>query len=193
MTARADSTRATRDRIVGSMLELCQERWYDEITLRDIADGAEVSLQTVLNHFSSKDGVLAAMLEDPRTEQWFGARINQAADDAAAAVEQVVKDYERAGDAAIRMLALEHRVSGLGPVMAFGRAGHRQWVETTFADQLDGLARVERDRKLLALVCATDVYTWQILRRDQRLSRKETVAVMTDMAGAILRSARQAT
>jgi hypothetical protein len=34
--------------------------------------GPGVVLQTVVNHFSTKEGLLAAMLEDPHAEQEFG-------------------------------------------------------------------------------------------------------------------------
>ncbi|HLX87703.1 MAG TPA: TetR/AcrR family transcriptional regulator, partial [Acidimicrobiales bacterium] len=66
MRARAAGVEATRQRIIGVMIRCCLEDWYDEITLRDVADGAGVSLQTVLNHFSSKEGLLEATLQDPR-------------------------------------------------------------------------------------------------------------------------------
>ncbi len=186
MQTRAKTTQATRDRIVGAMLELCLDRWYDEITLRDVAEGAGVSLQTVLNHFSSKEGVIAAIVDDPRTEQRFGARrLTKDPADAAGAVALLLADYERGGDAAMRFLALETRVPALAPLLAFGRTGHREWVERVFASTLAGLDSATRERRTLELVCATDLYVWQILRRDQGLSRRRVHEVMTEMVEAI--------
>lgn len=188
MQARAEATLATRERIVGAMLELCLERWFDEITLREVADRAEVSLQTVLNHFSSKPGLIAAMVDDPRTEQRFGARLKtDCADDPARAIGLLITDYERSGDAAIRFLALEKRVPALAPLLAFGRTGHREWVERAFAAALDDLAPAARERRTLQLVSATDIYVWQILRRDQGLSRRRVQEVITEMVLAICR------
>jgi AcrR family transcriptional regulator len=188
MRARAASTQATRDRIVGTMLALLMERWYDEVTLRDLAEQAGVALQTVVNHFSTKEGVLAAMLDDPRLEEQFsGERFKAPPGDIEVAVEMLMRDYERAGDAMIRFLALESRVPSLAGVLGFGRAGHRSWVENTFPAALEDLAGAERERRLLLLICATDVYTWQILRRDQEQTRRQTVAAIRELVGALHR------
>ncbi len=186
MRARAASTQATRERIIGAMLALCVERWYDEVTLRDIAAQSGVSLQTVINHFATKEGLLAAMLQDPRAQREFGGQRSKAAPgDIPAAIDLLMGDYEHGGDAVIRFLALESRVPSLVPVLAFGRAGHRAWVERTFPAALAGLTGPERERRLLLLICATDVYTWQILRRDRGLSRRETTDAIREMAEAL--------
>jgi AcrR family transcriptional regulator len=186
MRARAASAQATRDRIIGVMLDLCMERWYDEVTLRELADRAGVALQTVVNHFATKEGVLAAMLEDPRlVERFGGERFNAPAADIATAVEMLMRNYEQAGDATIRFLALESRVPSLRPMLAFGRESHRRWVESTFAAALEGLSGAERERRLLLLICATDVYTWQILRRDQGLTRHQTSAAIRELVESL--------
>jgi AcrR family transcriptional regulator len=193
MRARAASTQATRDRIIGTMLAVLMERWYDEVTLRDLAEQAGVALQTVVNHFGTKEGVLAALLEDPRLVAEFGGeRFRAQPGEVDVAVELLVRDYERSGDAVIRFLALESRVPSLGGVLAFGRTSHRKWVESTFGTALQGLEGNERERRLLLLICATDVYTWQILRRDQGLSRRETVAAITELVQALDRESPSA-
>lgn len=186
MRARAAATHATRERIIGVMLALCIERWYDEVTLQDVAAHAGVAVQTVINHFGTKEGLLAAMLEDPRTQREFGGQRSKALPgDIPAAIALLMQDYEHRGDAAIRLLALESRVPALVPVLAFGRAGHRAWVERTFPAALDGLAASERERRVLLLICGTDVYTWKILRRDQGLSRAATAEAMCTLVEAL--------
>jgi AcrR family transcriptional regulator len=186
MRARAESARATRERIIGVMLAMCLDHWYDEVTLRDIAERAGVALQTVVNHFGTKEGLLAAMLADPRVAQEFGGqRLTAVPGDIPAAVGLLVADYEHAGDAAVRFLALESRVPALAPVLAFGRGGHRAWVERTFPAALAGLTGSARDRRLGLLVCATDVYTWHLLRRDQGMTRDGTAAAMTELVLAL--------
>ena len=171
------------------MLDLVMERWYDEITMRELAQRSGVALQTVVNRFGTKDGVLAAMLADPRTQRAFGGQRQGASpDDVVGAVELLMRDYERAGDAALRLLALETRIPALQPVLAFGRRGHREWLERTFPGALTGRSRPERERALLRLICATDVYTWRILRRDQGLSRRRVAAAIVEMVQAVYAS-----
>ena len=186
MRARAESAQATRERIVGAMVELLLERWYDEVTLRDLAKAAGVALQTIVNHFSNKEGVLAATLEDPRLAAAFGGdRYELPPGDVRVAVDALVDSYERAGDATIRLLALESRLPSLARLLAFGRDSHRQWVQDSFPAALDGLAGAERERRIVLLVCATDVYTWQILRRDQNLTRDQTTDAMVELVEAL--------
>lgn len=186
MRARAASAGATRERIIGAMLAMCLDRWYDEVTLRDVAARAGVALQTVINHFGSKEGLLAAMLEDPRAEHEFGGqRLAAVPGDVPAAIGLLVADYEHAGDAAVRFLALESRVPALAPVLAFGRTGHRAWVEQTFPAALAGLTGQDRERRIALLICATDVYTWHLLRRDQGMTCDGTAAAMTELVRAL--------
>jgi AcrR family transcriptional regulator len=193
MRSRAVSTQATRDRIVGAMLELFLERWYDEITLKDVAARAGVALQTVVNHFSTKEGLLAGLIEDPRLlDRFAGQRFRARPGDHAQAIALLVADYERAGDAMVRMLALEGRVAAVRPVLAIGRVGHRDWLRSIFGDVLADLASARRERRLDLLVCATDVYVWQILRRDQGRSRQQTLDVMLEMVDGVIMTSEQA-
>lgn len=188
MRARAESAQATRRRITGTMLELCLHRWYDEITLRDLATQSGVALQTVINHFGTKEGVFAAMLKDPRAQVAFGGqRWKAAPGDIPGAIELLMRDYEHAGDAIIRFLALESRIPSLADLLASGRTGHRAWLEHTFPAALAGRGGADREHQLQLLLCATDAYTWKILRRDQGLSQDETTARVTDLVDLVHR------
>jgi AcrR family transcriptional regulator len=193
MQVRADAAQATRERIVGAMVELLLERWYDEVSLRDLAKAAGVALQTIVNHFSTKEGVLAATLEDPRLAAAFGGeRYEVPPGDIRLAVEMLVDSYERAGDATIRLLALETRLPSLASLLAFGRDSHREWVQNTFPTALRGLTGGERERRVVLLICATDVYTWKLLRRDQGLTRKQTTAAIVELVAALHTDIRSA-
>lgn len=186
MRARAVAAQATRNRILAAMLELFLKRWYDEITLKDVAAEAGVALQTVVNHFSTKEGLLSALLEDPRLiDEFAGRRFSAEPGDVAGALELLEADYEHAGDAMLRMLALEWRAPAIRPVLEIGRVGHRRWLEAIFETSLATLPARLRERRLDQLVCATDVYLWQILRRVQRRTRKETLRSVLEMVTAI--------
>ena len=61
---RASSATATRKRIRDSALDLYRERGIASTTLQAIAERADVSRGTVLNHFGGADGVLDAVLDE---------------------------------------------------------------------------------------------------------------------------------
>jgi AcrR family transcriptional regulator len=183
-TARAAATDATRARIVEAAMELFLERWFDDVTLRDVAAAAGVALQTVVNHFGSKDGLFLACIDRFR-ESIEVTRNRAEPDDVPGAVAVLVSDYEHMGDANVRALAVEDRIPAIAQALEQGRGFHREWVERTFPGALAGLGRADRERRLLALCAALDVTTWKLLRRDQRLSRARTAAVMQEMTAAL--------
>ena len=96
-------------------------------------------------------------------------------------VENLIGDYEKTGDAVIRLLALEPRHPALKRVLDFGRSEHQRWVAGVFAKALNKLSATERQRALDALVIVTDVYTWKLLRRDMARSTPATAATMKDL------------
>jgi AcrR family transcriptional regulator len=177
MENRVAAAAATRARILDAAVELLLERWYDEVTLDAVAEAAEVSGQTVLNHFGSKQRLTAAAAAE-MSEQ-IAAQRDVEPGDVAGAVRALVGDYEVTGDAVIRLLALEGRVPSVAPTLAMGRAYHREWVQRTFK---------ATSAQLPALLLATDVYSWKLLRRDQRLSQDATVAVLTRMVRCLVDS-----
>jgi AcrR family transcriptional regulator len=175
MELRAAAAEATRERILGAAADAFLEHWYDDVTIASVAERAGVSGQTVVNHFGGKEQ-LAAAAYDRLAEQVVAKRYAPAAGDVRALVEALLEDYETTGGSVVRLLALEEKVPSLRPLLARGRAGHREWVETMFgAPELTG-----------ELVVATDVYTWKLLRRDQGLSRDETVASILKIVEALL-------
>ena len=58
MGARADAKAATRLRLLRAALELSEEKMTIEITLDEVASRAGTSVQTVLRHVGSRDGLL---------------------------------------------------------------------------------------------------------------------------------------
>jgi AcrR family transcriptional regulator len=183
-SARAAAAEATRERIVEAAFDLFLERWYDEVSLRDVASTAGVALQTVVNHFGTKDAVFLTAIE--RYSDSINALRDQVApDDVAHAAEILAKDYERHGDANIRALTVEHRFPAIANGLADGRRYHRKWVEHTFPGALAGLSGAARTQRLMALSAATDVTTWKYLRRDHGLSQARTAAVLRELIEAL--------
>ena len=57
-----------------------------------------------------------------------------------------------------------------------GRAHHRRTTEEAFGDVLAQLKGAARERHLNALIAVTDVYVWQLFRRDMGLDQKAVTA-----------------
>ena len=160
------------------------EDWYDDVTIRGVAQSAGVALQTVLNHFPTKDSLCAAANER-LAKSIESARWSVEPGDIPTAIATLVDDYERTGVHSLRMLALEERVTAVQPWLALGRKGHQKWCADMFASALNGLSGRERTRRLAQLVAVTDVYTWRLLRRDKGLSRADTIVAMTELVAAL--------
>jgi AcrR family transcriptional regulator len=182
--ARARSAEDTARRIVEAFLSRLMAQWYDEITLDRIAEDAGVTVQTVVRRFGGKEGLLA------RSVGTLSGQINaQRATppgDIRGAVRNLVADYERTGDAVVRLLALEPRHPAIKETLGFGRGEHRRCVSEAFAGVLGTLDAAARERALDALVIATDVYAWKLLRRDMGRGRDATAATIESMIRAVL-------
>lgn len=176
MTARAEAAAETARRILAATVALWRELPMDEITLQAIAERADVSVQTVIRRFGSKEGVIAACIE--RDAAGIRAERDRApVGDVDGALEVLLRHYERDGDAVLRTLALEERVQAAHEAVEDGRAGHRAWCARVFAPYLPAPDTDGFDRRLDAFVVATDLYVWKLLRRD--LGRTETETKQT--------------
>ena len=153
-----------------------------EIILADVAARAGVTVQTVLRHFGSRQG----LFEQAQARQVAQVRVERATPvgDAASAVRIIVAFYDRLGEWSLRLQAQEHSDEFCRQTVRVGRQVHREWVEEVFAPQLVG----RRDRKELVdlLVVATDVLTWKILRRDGGMDRSTTCKRMLRLVLAVL-------
>lgn len=189
MRARAEAAEATKMRI----LEACEAAFdaipYDQITLAAVAERAGVSVQTVLRHFDTRDGLFLATLLHV-SEQMAGNRDVEAGADVAVVVDVLVDHYERFGDKLVRMLSQEDRVPALRMLTDFGRAYHLDWCEQAFAPALKGLQGARRRRRAYQLVALTDIYVWKILRRDRELSVAQAKLAMREMIEALTERSR---
>ncbi len=180
MVARADSAAATRERILAAAWRAFAERPYEAVRLSDVAAEASTTIQTVHAQFGTKDGLFVAAWVWRMAPQ--GARRDTApTDDVRAAIRVLYDSYEQDGDAALRLLAQEERIPAVREMTDAGRAWHRAWAERTFLPLLDGLTGEERTRRLIALVVATDLLVWKLLRREMGLARKAAEQIVSEM------------
>lgn len=176
MGLRAERRDQTRQEIVRAMKTAVLTTTYPSIRIADVAAAAGVSSQTVHQHFASKEKLFLAAIEEIGVEL-LASRNRRRPRDVAATVRGIVEEYERYGDANWSLVLLERESEPVAAALSHGRAGHRAWLEETFAALLpDDPSR--RRLALDALYAATDVGTWKLLRRDLGLSRARTRATL---------------
>jgi AcrR family transcriptional regulator len=182
MTARAEAIQSTADGILDAAIELFTDKAFEEVTLDGVAERAKVTKRTVLRRFQSKDRLFVAAM-DHAVDQMVRQRDVAPVGDVPGAVANVVDHYERWGRNRLRLLSQEDRIELVAEHVRAGRAYHWAWVEHTFSPQLADLSGKARKRRLAALVVATDVYTWKLLRLDLGLSRAETQRTLVVIVG----------
>lgn len=98
--AKTASQRARRDRIVAAATELLDEREYERIQVRDVADDADVALATLYRYFPSKEQLYVTVLHTwaDSFDLGTGTKRPSASSDAArlrATLRRAVRAYER--------------------------------------------------------------------------------------------------
>jgi AcrR family transcriptional regulator len=182
--ARAVAAEATLARVMQAFITLMQNRWFDQITLDEVASAAGVTVQTVIRRFGGKDGLLEAARDHLGDE--IRERRNVRSGDIEHAVDVLIKDYEAQGDLVLRLLAQEERYPALSVVCDYGRAEHRAWIADICAPYVSKLPQGAQRDCVDGLVVATDIYTWKLLRRDMKRSAAKYKAQVLQMVGAIL-------
>lgn len=189
MRARADAVAQTRRRILQAGFDLTNEKVSLEIVLSEVAERADVSVQTILRHFGTRDGLFEALAAFAR-DQVLEERAAPVGD-AVAGVQVIFDHYEVRGDMVLRLLGQEFSDARVRAVTEQGRQTHREWVERVFGPQLAGRADAARDELVDLLVIATDVYTWKILRRDRGLDRAQAQTRVVHLIEAVLATGRE--
>ena len=180
MGIRADARANTRERILSAIVTLYCERYYDEITLDDVAQRSGVTTQTVIRHFGGKDGLLVAAGAEV-AHRVSADRDTVPVGNVSVAVRNLVAHYEEWGDVVLRSLAQEDRFPSIHVLMDGGRRLHEEWVERTFAPFLVRRRGPSRERRFAQLAAITDVYFWKLLRRDRGLDVDKTVRTIEDL------------
>ena len=182
MTARARAVESTRTSILDSLVQLSMERLLTDIGLDDVASRAGVSVQTVLRHFGSRDGLIDAALAHAQADVTEERRAPRG--DVDEALRVLLDHYEERGRGVLLLLAQEPVDPRVRQITDEGRQLHRRWVEEVFAPLLpEGTRRVEG---VDLLVVATDLYAWKLLRLDRGLSRTITQQRMQHLVRAVL-------
>jgi AcrR family transcriptional regulator len=185
MVARAAAADATRLRILEAARREFAGLPYEQVSLRQVAQQAGVTVQTVLRRFGSKEALFAAVAA------WRADSIARECDavvagDVAGAVGTMVESYERWGDEVLELLAEEQRSPIIREVTTAGRRYHHAWVERVFAPGLRRAPADQRERRQALLIAALDVYFWKVLRRDLGLPQETVKRSLLELIDRIL-------
>jgi AcrR family transcriptional regulator len=183
MRARAEQAKQTRDRIIDAVLSLVGEGPLAACTLPAVAARADVSVQTVLRAFGSREGLAEAALQ--RSLPVMLAERPADPYDRRRSIEALVDHYESRGNVVLLLLGQETWEPLAARVTTLGKRLHREWVEAAFADVVGATDGASRIALVDLLVAATDVYAWKLWRRDAGRSRNETVDRMLRLVASI--------
>lgn len=179
MTTRAQLAAETGERILSAAMDRFSHSQFEAVTLTEIAADADVTMQTVIRRFGSKEELFEAVAE--RETARILAEREPDADHLptmAAAVRALVAHYETDGATVLNLLSQEHRSPTVAKIVARGRQAHRDWVAAHCQPVLGPARGAARRRRLVAAIAATDVYIWKLLRLDLGLSPGEAEKTM---------------
>jgi AcrR family transcriptional regulator len=184
MGARAEAAAETGRKILRATMESYRERFFDQVSLEDIAERAGVTVQTILRRYSSKDDLIAAAANEAR-QSLRSQRDEAPVGDVVGAIKVLVHNYEEHGNRVLRLLAQEDRVPAFRLITDAGRAYHVLWVERVFAPFLAKRTGSKRRDLLAQLIAVCDLYFWKVLRWDLGLSQEKTERAMIEAVMAI--------
>jgi AcrR family transcriptional regulator len=183
-TARAASTSATRSAILDATDALFLPRPDGVFSLQEVAERAGTTVQTVLRHFGSKDGLLRAAMERAMGE------VRQARDDVpvgdlGAVAAYLAQHYDEVGDMVLRLLAAEAQTPAAAAMNDEGRRMHLAWVERVLEPLVGDRRGAARRERVALLVGVTDLLLWKVLRREQGMSREQYAAAVQELLEGI--------
>ena len=182
MTKRTNRAEKTKERIIKSTEILLATGPLAEVTLPAIAKGANITVQTVLRQMGSRDGCLRAVA-NLVYERIDSQRGHTKPGDVESAISTLIAHYETESALILNLLEQATKGETFAKTEAVrGQIYHRKWVENCF-EPLVGDARQET---IDALVAATDIYIYKLLRLEMGRSIKATKAVINRLVRGIL-------
>ena len=181
MTLRGRRAARTTEEIISATEELLAEGPVEGVTLDAIARAAGISVQTVLRHMGSRKGCFEAVGER-LLERVEGQRGRSVPGDVRGALADLLAHYESEGRLVLNLLAAERSDDLARSAVDSGRAYHRDWVLRCFGDRIDPDDRESVD----AIVAATDLYVWKLLRLDLGRDVESVKGVMHRLVHSVL-------
>nr|MBI1229373.1 TetR family transcriptional regulator [Cytophagales bacterium] len=192
MQARAKKVSENEERILKSIFEHWKKLSIHEITLEMVAADSGVTVRTILRKYGSKEGLIEACVEKD-ISNIKKVRNTAATGDYSQALEILLNDYERIGDAAVRTLAIELELPIAKKILDNGRAYHREWCKIVFGPFLPDQNSSDYEPQLLSFITATEFYLWKLLRRDLNKSPETTFLVFKSLVEGLIHQRKEST
>ncbi len=182
MTKRTNRAEKTKERIIKATENLLATGPFAGVTLPAIAKGANITVQTVMRQMGSRDGCLTAVAKLVY-ERIDSQRGRTTPGDIESAISTLMAHYESESALILNLLEQANKGETFAKTAAErGQIYHRKWVEHCFSP-LVGNAQQET---IDALVAATDIYLYKLLRLEMKRSIKATKAVINRLVRGIL-------
>lgn len=182
MTKRTNRAEKTKERIIKSTENLLATGPLAGVTLPAIAKGANITVQTVMRQMGSRDGCLKAVAKLVY-ERIDSQRGRTTPGDIDSAISTLMAHYESESALILNLLEQANKGETFAKTAAErGQVYHRKWVEHCFLP-LVGNAQQET---IDALVVATDIYLYKLLRLEMERSIKATKAIINRLVRGIL-------
>jgi AcrR family transcriptional regulator len=185
MTNRAIAAAQTADNILCATKDLFIAKPIADVTLSDIAARSGVTVQTILRRFGDKDSVFAAAVDHFAAEvyQQRGRAVPNNPDDI---VANLVQHYEEWGRLMLKMIGEQATTPAVEDTVAAAKRYHRHWCQAMFPDALATPEGPDRSRRLAQLTTICDLRTWELLRIESRLSRKQTATALRELLAPLM-------
>lgn len=185
MTARAEAVAENERKIMEAVVDQWLNLPAHDITLERVAELSGVTVRTILRKYSSKEGLLEACVESANPDILNKREAIQPGD-VKAALSALLEEYEEMGDSVVRTIAIEEEMPFAGKLLKKGRKVHRAWCARVFAPYLLANNDPAYEIQLAAIIAATEIYLWKLLRRDMGHSKKDTYRIFSLMVEGVL-------
>jgi len=180
-TARAARTAQTRLRILAAAEAALRARPPASVGLDAVARDAGTTVPTVLRHFGTRDGLVAAALGAALTRVRAARprpRAPRGRLQARAAADVLAAEYE----AHAPLLRAAAQVLAPGdPALEEPRRLHAEWIARAFAPALSPLLPAIHRRRLAQLVAVSSPAAYGSLREDQHLGPEQARAALAEL------------
>jgi AcrR family transcriptional regulator len=179
----------TNQRILAAVKALTLDFWLDEITLFQIAEKANVSIQTLFRHFGSREQLIQHAVNLISADI-----LSQHAIPDEVSVQSIVSNlneyYDLNGHFIIRLRSQAERLPEFEEFQAGWQNSHHRWIQNSFAIYLQALTTVSQNELADTLFGLTDVHFWYVYHHELRKSRKELNIIWVRILRSLLLSYR---